>query len=106
MSETQQSITAWADETFGHCTVSRAIERAIEEMDELKALDKQWTSATYAADLQKECADVVITLYRVASCMGFDLHAAIDAKMEVNRHRRWKVKMDGTGYHIRDEVTK
>lgn len=106
MSETQQSVTQWADETFGPCTVTRATERAVEEMEEFKEVDKQWTSATYLADLQAECADVVITLYRVASTMGFDLHAEIDRKMAVNRQRKWKVNQDGTGYHIRDEVAK
>ena len=101
MGETQASITQWAEETFGPCSLSRAADRMIEEMDELMVVNHlHCFSKDYATQLREECADIVITMYRLASLAGFDVHAAVDAKMEVNRRRLWGVKGDGTGYHI------
>lgn len=49
-----------------------------------------------------EAADVLIVLYGVAGMRGFDLHAEVDAKMSINRCRRWAARGDGTGYHIKE----
>ena len=103
MEETQASITQWADETFGACTLLRAVDRAFEEMQELHHEALQYpcrSPEAYGRGISNECADILITLYRVASITGFDLHAAANAKMRVNRQRLWGVKGDGTGYHI------
>lgn len=94
MTETQQTITTWADETFGPCTAKRAVARMIEEMAECQE------GVNVTGTWRDECADVLITLYRVASIVGFDLHEAVDAKMHVNRQRLWGVRGDGTGYHL------
>jgi hypothetical protein len=49
-----------------------------------------------------EAADVLIVLYGLAGMRGFDLHAEVDAKMSINRGRRWAARGDGTGYHIKE----
>mgnify|MGYP001605248537 CR=1 FL=1 len=92
--ETQQTVTQWALDTFGPCAVPRAVERMVEEMQELQAVPHQDAMA-----LRDECADVLITMYRLASVMGFDLHEAVSVKMALNRSREWVVRGDGTGQH-------
>ena len=89
--ETQKSICAWANETFGPTTLDAAINRCVTEMEEFdKATPDQ---------LANEAADVVITLYRVAQEAGFDLLEAVDLKMRINRGRTWTKNGDGTGQH-------
>jgi NTP pyrophosphatase (non-canonical NTP hydrolase) len=76
MSETQQSIARWADETFGPMAPPwRILTRANKEMAELLHAATAPTSPTYAADLLDKAADVVIVLFRFAHEMGFDLVA-------------------------------
>lgn len=95
MSETQATITAWQEATFGKTTFEAAYERAwkeIVEMDAAAAEDQRHLVA-------KELPDVYITLCRVADKLGVDLHAAVDAKMVVNRARVWIVDATGNGQH-------
>lgn len=88
MTETFATIRQWCDATFGPATWQRMIERAKEEFDELEA-----TQAVEQAAI--EAADVVICLCRIP---GFD--AALQAKMTVNRKRKWRLTGEGTGYHV------
>ena len=39
-----------------------------------------------------------------AKAAGIDLQAVIDAKMAVNRERRWVLKGNGTGQHVREDA--
>ena len=100
MKETQQSICAWTEETFGPApSQARIAARANEEMAELLRLV---TSNAYDPhEAAEEAADVVIVLYRLAHVCGVDLHAAIDRKMAINRQRKWAVTDDGHGYHVK-----
>ncbi len=69
--ETQESIAAWCEETFGPApSVARIAARANEEMAELL---RHITSGQDAEDIVEEAADVVIVLYRVAHILGFHL---------------------------------
>jgi hypothetical protein len=90
MKETFETIPAWADETFGPCGLQRSLERAKEEWAEL---------IEPGADIIMEAADVVICLLRLPG-----IALAIDRKMAINRKRKWAVKGDGTGYHIKKPV--
>ena len=96
--ETQDSICAWAEETFGPARDAATLHRrAMPEMEEL-------ADALVAGDRQEiahELADIVILLYRVAHESGVDLHAAIDEKMAINRARQWVPTGDGTGKHVK-----
>lgn len=95
--ETQHSITAWADATFGPArSPAQVAGRANEEMRELiRAVGQEHGTAK----IMDDCADVVIVLYRLAALLGRELQAAIDAKMATNRERCWDV---ATGQHIRE----
>lgn len=85
--ETFDTIRQWAHDTFGVAAPERTIDRANEEMVELiDAEDPQ--------HIVEEAADVVITL-----CNLPGLAEAIEAKMKVNRARKWLICGDGTGYH-------
>lgn len=97
--ETQRTVSQWAQETFGPASSNaRVAARANEEMAELlKAL----TGDDNSAKAVEEAADVVICLYRLAERMGGDLLAEVDRKMLINRGRKWAMTQDGHGYHIR-----
>lgn len=99
MKETQITISAWTEATFGAASSNaRVAARANEEMAELlRALtvDDNHPKAI------EEAADIVIILYRLAHRMGRDLHEEIDRKMAINRDRQWNVGADGHGYHVR-----
>ena len=96
--ESQATVTAWGEETFGPAPeLSRLVERAAVEMDEL-------VEAAQAGDIEEaalEAADVLILLFRYAEKNGFDLLDAVDRKMAVNRSRQWLPAGDGTGKHIK-----
>jgi NTP pyrophosphatase (non-canonical NTP hydrolase) len=100
--ETQQTISAWADETFGEASSNvRVAVRANEEMAELlRALtvDENHPKA------MEEIADVYIVLCRVAARLGGDILEEVDRKMAVNRTREWRKDGTGHGYHVRRQV--
>lgn len=95
--ETQQSVSLWAEETFGPAPDQRVlVRRAMTEMDELlEAVENGDT-----AEIGKETADIAILLYRVLEMNGLSLEEEVTAKMQENRMRRWLRKGDGTGKHI------
>ena len=94
MSETLESINAWANATFGVPTLSRCIERAGAEWSELE--DEAAHSCNFLNGVvADEAADVVITLLTSPEVL-----AAVHAQMAVNRARAWRAKGDGTGQHV------
>jgi hypothetical protein len=99
--ETQQTISEWAVKTFGYATRERSIDRMVEEVEELKEVNVNGVEAF--DEVSNECADILIILYQVADTFGFNLHACVDHKMEINRSRKWKIAGDGTGQHIKEE---
>lgn len=103
MRENQDTISGWANATFGPAgSNARVAARANEEMAELlRAL----TSDDNHPKAAEEVADIVIILYRVASRLGVDLLEEIDRKMEINRNREWKRDSTGHGYHVRDKAS-
>lgn len=96
MKETQESISQWAETTFGPCSALSAATRANKEMSEL--LHKFAYGSDLATKLD-EVADVAICLYRVASMLGGNLSRAIDDKMTINRAREWTMTPGGHGQH-------
>ena len=101
--ENQQSISEWAEETFGPVsTNARVAARANEEMAELlRAL----TCEDSSPKAPSEIADIFIVVYRLAQRMHTDIHAEIDRKMSINRKRAWNKDGSGHGYHVRDKWT-
>lgn len=99
--ETQESITQWANETFGPpASNMRVAARANEEMAELLRV---LSVDDHHAKAAEEIADVVIVLSRLASNLSIDLQEEIDKKMSINRQREWKLDKTGHGYHVRDK---
>lgn len=96
MSETQGTITAWADSTFGVADREATYQRMMKEVREMED--------AYAAEqwhlVAKELPDVYITLVRLASRLGVVLEEAVDAKMEVNRARTWVLDGKGGAQHV------
>lgn len=102
MIESQFTIAAWAEETFGPATSNaRIAARANEEMAELL---RHLTADDNHVEAAEEIADVIIVLCRLATRLGVNLNGEIVAKMAINRTRQWKVTKDGHGYHVRDRT--
>lgn len=95
--ETSSTIREWGDATFGEARdLSALVARARGELDELE----QAVRAGDMAEAGREAADVAILLHRLVALAGRDLAEEVDAKMAVNRARRWYAAGDGTGGHV------
>lgn len=112
MRESQTSIAAWADETFGPAVSLESIAvRAQKELTELvekcATADKAIATNSWIGDEKRhmaaeEAADVVIVLARIFESCGIDMHATIDRKMAINRARRWVLDGNGHGQHVEE----
>lgn len=98
--EDQQSISDWANASFGSGggDIGVAI-RANEEMAELLSCFRH---AEASGSALIEAADVVIVLMRIFSRNDVDFWDVIRYKMRINRGREWKVDGTGHGYHVKD----
>ena len=95
--ETSSTIREWGDATFGAPSdLTVLVARARLEMDELEQAIREGDMA----EAGREAADVVILLHRLAGILGLELNEQVDAKMAINRARKWKTTGDGTGSHI------
>jgi NTP pyrophosphatase (non-canonical NTP hydrolase) len=103
VTETQKTISEWATKTFGK-DVRTMLIRMIEEVKELEYLmtHVNFVGKGQYEEIANECADIYIVMTQVMNTIGYDLHACIDYKMEINRVRKWGVNGDGTGQHIKD----
>jgi NTP pyrophosphatase (non-canonical NTP hydrolase) len=99
ITETQESISSWADETFGPARSNiRIATRANEEMSELL---KKLAADDTDPEAPVEAADVVIVLLRLAERMRSDLLDEVDKKMAINRTREWVRDGTGCGYSVK-----
>ena len=95
--ETSKTIREWGDAIFGAPQdLTVLVQRARVEMDELEQALRDGDQA----EAGREAADVVILLHRIAGILGHDLYEQVDAKMVINRARKWKTTGDGTGSHV------
>jgi hypothetical protein len=58
------------------------------------------TSYDKVKQARQECADVFITLCRIAETLGCDLMTEVAEKMAINRAREWVVDENGHGQHV------
>ena len=94
--ETSASIAKWGAETFGEVSDFAVLtQRARAEFEELDAAVR----AGDADEIGREAADVVILLHRLIGLLGKDLAEEVDAKMNINRNRQWRLSGDGVGRH-------
>lgn len=103
MSETQYTVTDWQFETFGPTNLGLAFERLQKEYWELRDVvhaHGQGPDENRRLKCAEECADVLITLYRVAEMLRCDLVYEVDRKMAINRKRKWAVDEKGHGQHV------
>lgn len=107
MKETQETITAWADATFGVKHPAEVAARMSVEVAELVAglatvanVPVEEMDPELVQELQKECADVFIMLAQVAEKLNADLQAVVDYKMRVNRDRTWGRSPTGKMQHV------
>jgi NTP pyrophosphatase (non-canonical NTP hydrolase) len=108
MMETRDSIAEWANATFGEASDRARIGRALEEMRE--AGDALNHSEDTFSDLAEELADVTICLCAAPASAGLDVAAlvgpevwrAVEHKMKTNRARKWRLRGDGNGDHIKE----
>ena len=77
----QDRITRWADVNFPNRTTADILLKLYEEVGEYARTPKS----------ALELGDVMILLLDVAARNGIDVHAAIEAKMEINENRNWAV---------------
>lgn len=90
--ETIESVTEWANETFGEATIEFQIDRAEKEIREL--LDSKDPEK-----IAEEAADVCICLFRIIGTLNPE---AINLKMEQNRARTWKLDGNGCAQHVKE----
>jgi len=97
--ETQDTVSRWADETFGSggSNASVAARANIEMAELLMAL----TNDDNDPKAIEEVADIVIVLYRLVARANTDLAMEIDKKMAVNKARTWRLDGYGHGYHVK-----
>lgn len=108
MTETQETMTAWGDETFGPtppAAIARRMRHEVQELlDGFEALgDLQPADIPEEARraLGEECGDIYIMLSQIAQKLGTDLPTIATAKMAVNRERRWaRDPVSGTVRHV------
>ncbi len=101
MTESQDSICAWAKKTFGSAKLGLITARCNEEMAELiTAVQAESVSTEALAAVAEECADVYIVLCQIVDHLGMDLQECVNIKMEANRNRTWLARGDGTGQHL------
>lgn len=127
--ETTASIAAWQTETFGAATTTwgridrsdeamrgamwlaksldltvprPSLSRAIRAAEELAELIRMLVIDDADPDAAMEVADVTIVLAGISAALGVEQSEQIDAKMQINRARRWDLTGDGHGQHIED----
>lgn len=97
MKENFETISQWADETFGPSTTNlRIATRANKEMGELLTALSINDSDQKAVE---ECADIHIVLCRIVRNLGGNFDEAIERKMQINREREWELDGSGHGQH-------
>lgn len=94
--ETPESITKWAEATFGPTHPGPIARRMLVEVKELieafdlsEDLPVDRLGKRTVAHLREEVADISIMLDQVGHLLGGDVQKAKNAKMRVNRERRW-----------------
>ena len=102
--ETQETVAAWRRVTFGDkqdpATVAARLLGEAAELASLFSLGPDESAeATLLDQVRHECADVLVFLWGLADVMGFDLQAAANEKMAVNRKRQWRTDGKGGGQH-------
>jgi NTP pyrophosphatase (non-canonical NTP hydrolase) len=90
--ELQAEIADWANQLNPNRTALSLIAKMLEELGELIASDRQ--------DDPLELADVLILALDLAHIKQIDLAQAVQAKMQINRQRQWRIADNGAMTHV------
>lgn len=90
--ELQAEIADWANQLNPNRTALSLIAKMLEELGELIASDRQ--------DDPLELADVLILALDLAHIKQIDLALAVQAKMQINRQRQWRIADNGAMTHV------
>ncbi len=90
--ELQVEIAQWADQLNPNRTALSLIAKMLEELGELIASERQ--------DDPLELADVLILALDLAHIKQIDLAVAVQAKMQINRQRQWRIADNGAMSHV------
>jgi hypothetical protein len=86
-------------------TFTRPCETVGQVEDHLEEVTYHMTAMLAGAGArQQHSVYAVMELHGAAQALGIDLPAAIDAKMAINRARKWESKGAGHGQHVRFET--
>jgi len=92
----QKSVGVWGDATFPNADIKAKVCHLKKEVKELE-------NASTECGIAEETADCFLLLLHIAHKSNFDLLAAAQIKMIVNRKRKWgKPDNDGVIEHVRD----
>lgn len=96
MDALQASIGEWAAATFPDRPTSGIVKHMRREVEELDIAVEDDGGSAY------EVADVIILALNLAHRMGFSAAEAVEAKMRVNRARKWgPADSEGVREHVR-----
>lgn len=101
--ESIASIVAWQEETFPQATLSKQLEKYMDEREEFLSAIKRKDKLTELADLfivacnvsrfssyaALECFEDIAWLMRVSEISRYAMTRAVDKKMAINRRRKW-----------------
>lgn len=101
--ETIASIVEWQEKVFPDATLSKQLEKYLDERDEFQAATKNRDRVTELADMfivgcnvsrfsayaALECFEDIAYLIRMNGISRHKFHKAIDEKMAVNKKRKW-----------------
>lgn len=116
MSELQDMVTEWAEDTFPkHTTHSIAAHLLSEAAGLFMATGGTALQASYVAytakpkritDVEEETADVDILALALAGHLHFDLERSVRMKMEINKIRKWQSEPNSLGFveHVPDDL--
>jgi NTP pyrophosphatase (non-canonical NTP hydrolase) len=90
--ELQVEIAQCADQLNPNRTALSLIAKMLEELGELIASERQ--------DDPLELADVLILALDLAHIKQIDLAVAVQAKMQINRQRQWRIADNGAMSHV------
>lgn len=102
LSEMQRRIGQWRHDTFGPVK-GVALERRIQdELDELMMeLPEKDTDVYEEYRIEKECADVIVTIMAWFHYTDRSLRSVLDKVQTMNEKRKWQRHGDGSGQHIK-----
>lgn len=107
----QRYVGQWTDKTFtSHYEYDRTTDRYVPNprgpihhlLEEARELVEAYERGE---PIEKECADITILALAIAHLSGFDLGAAVEDKMHVNRQRKWGPPDEhGVCHHVKAPV--